>query len=135
MPDRNAPSQNSTSDNLSAGVDRLTERAGQLNERVSDIARAAAEKVDENREAAGRRLETVSTSLHERADNLPGGEKVSGFAHATADTIRSTSDYVREHDVDRMMTDAGTLVKNNPGPALLAAAFVGFLAGRALSSR
>ena len=34
-----------------------------------------------------------------------------------------------------MMTDAGTLVKNNPEPALLAAAFVGFLAGRALSSR
>ena len=75
MPDRNAPSQNSSGDNLSAGVDRLTERAGQLNERVSDIARAAAEKVDENREAAGRRLETVSTSLHERADNLPGGRR------------------------------------------------------------
>ena len=33
------------------------------------------------------------------------------------------------------MSDLETLVKNHPGPALLAAAFVGFLAGRALSTR
>ena len=49
--------------------------------------------------------------------------------------MRHTADYVREHDVDRMLKDLETLVKNNPGPALVAAAFVGFLAGRALSNR
>jgi hypothetical protein len=32
-----------------------------------------------------------------------------------------------------MMADVETLVKNNPGPALMAAAVVGFLVGRAFS--
>jgi hypothetical protein len=33
-----------------------------------------------------------------------------------------------------MMADVETLVKNSPGPALLAAAAIGFLVGRAFSS-
>jgi ElaB/YqjD/DUF883 family membrane-anchored ribosome-binding protein len=33
-----------------------------------------------------------------------------------------------------MMGDVETLVKNNPGPALLVAAAIGFLVGRAFSS-
>jgi hypothetical protein len=32
------------------------------------------------------------------------------------------------------MANVETLVKNNPGPSLLAAAVIGFLAGRAFSS-
>ena len=38
------------------------------------------------------------------------------------------------HDMNRMMADVESLVRNNPGPALAAAAFVGFLVGRAMSN-
>jgi hypothetical protein len=41
---------------------------------------------------------------------------------------------VREHDVNSMLADIERLVKNNPGPSLLAAAILGFLVGRTFSS-
>ena len=59
---------------------------------------------------------------------------VTSLAHATADKLTSTASYVRDHDVNQMMADVETLVKNNPGPSLLAAAVIGFLVGRAFSS-
>jgi ElaB/YqjD/DUF883 family membrane-anchored ribosome-binding protein len=111
--------------------EKLTETANQVQEKVSDIGRAAAGKVDENRSAAAGGLEKAAATLHEKAEALPGGEKVSEFAHATADKLSSTATYVREHDTNRMLADLETLVKNNPGPALLAAGVVGFLVGRA----
>jgi ElaB/YqjD/DUF883 family membrane-anchored ribosome-binding protein len=58
---------------------------------------------------------------------------VKEFAHAAADRLTTTADYVRQHDVSRMMSDVETVVKNNPGPSLLAAAVFGFFVGRALS--
>jgi ElaB/YqjD/DUF883 family membrane-anchored ribosome-binding protein len=73
--------------------------------------------------------------LDEKAASLPGGEKVTSLAHATADKLSSTADYVREHDVNQMMSDVETLVKNNPAASLLTAAVVGFLVGRAFTSR
>jgi len=135
MENRNPFIPNSTADRLAAGAEKLADRAAQLNEVVSDAARAAASKVDDSRAAAASRLEAASTALHENAESVPGGGRVSGLAHATADTMRHTADYVREHDVDGMLKDLETVVKNHPGPALVAAAFVGFLAGRALSNR
>ena len=80
-------------------------------------------------------LATVASTLHEKAESLPGGEKVTTMAHSAADKLSATADYVREHDVNSMMADVERLVKNNPGPSLLAAAVVGFLVGRTFSSR
>ena len=85
-------------------------------------------------DAAAGKLDKAASALHEKAESLPGGEKVSSLAHATAEKLSSTADYVREHDVKRMMADVETLVKNNPGPSLLAAVAVGFLVARAFSS-
>ena len=41
------------------------------------------------------------------------------FASAAADRLSTTADYMRTHDAKRMMADVETVVKNNPGPALL----------------
>ena len=59
---------------------------------------------------------------------------MTSIAHATAEKISSTADYVREHDVKQMIGDVETLVKNNPGPSLLIAAVFGFLVARAFSN-
>ena len=93
------------------------------------------DKVDDNREAAAGGLAAAASSLHEKADALPGGEKVASIAHSAADKLSGTADYVRDHDVNSMMADLQRLVKANPGPALVAAAVVGFLVARAFSSR
>ncbi|MGC4050235.1 MAG: hypothetical protein QM757_12695 [Paludibaculum sp.] len=61
-------------------------------------------------------------------------ETISGLTHSAADKLSETAEYVREHDVDTMMTDVKKVVRRNPGPSLLIAAVIGFLVGRAFSS-
>ena len=114
--------------------EKISDAAGQVKDKVSDLGRTAVSKIDENRDAAAGGLQKAATALHQNAGSLPGGEKVTGMAHAAAESLSSTATYVREHDVKKMMTDIEVLVKNNPGPSLFAAAVIGFLAGRAFSS-
>jgi ElaB/YqjD/DUF883 family membrane-anchored ribosome-binding protein len=114
--------------------DKLSNTADQVKEKFSEIGTAAKDKIDENRGAAASGLEKAASTLHEKADGLSGGEKISSLAHSTADKLSNTAEYVRDHDVNRMMSDVEELVKNNPGPSLLAAAVIGFLVGRAFTS-
>ena len=121
-------------DEASTLGEKLSDTAAQVKDKVSDFGRAAANRIDENRDAAASGLHKAATALRENAASLPGGEMVSGLAHDAAGKLRSTAGYVREHDVNSMLADVKTLVKNNPGPSLIAAAVIGFLVGRAVSS-
>jgi ElaB/YqjD/DUF883 family membrane-anchored ribosome-binding protein len=113
--------------------DALSERAADAKSKLSDFARTTAGAVDDNRSAAADGLDTAASTLRAKAGVLPGGESVSGMAHAAADRLSTTANYVREHDVNRMMTDVEGLVTRNPGPSLLVAAAFGFLVGRAMT--
>ena len=134
MPNQTTSFRNPVADEPATIGEKLSDTAAQVKDKVSDLGRTAADKIDENRDAAAGGLDKAASALHEKAESLPGGEKVSNLAHATAERLSSTADYVREHDVKRMMADVETLVKNNPGPSLLAAVAVGFLVARAFSS-
>jgi hypothetical protein len=112
----------------------VSNTATQMKDKVSELGRTAVGTIDENRAAAASGLEKAASTLHEHAASLPGGGNASSLAHSAADKLSSTAGYVREHDVKRMMGDVETLVKNNPGPSLLAAAVFGFLVGRAFSN-
>jgi ElaB/YqjD/DUF883 family membrane-anchored ribosome-binding protein len=125
---------NATSDVASKVTDKLSDAASQAKTKVSDLGRATADKIDQNRDAAAGGLESAASTLHDKADSLPGGERVTTLAHTAADKLTSTADYVRQHDVNSMMADVERLVKNNPGPSLLAAAVIGFLIGRTFTS-
>jgi ElaB/YqjD/DUF883 family membrane-anchored ribosome-binding protein len=120
-------------DQLAATKDDLSERAGYVKDKVSDVARTASDKINEGRSTAADGLDAAASTLHDKAPSLPGGEKLSEFAHAAADRLSTTAEYVRKHDVNRMMADVEALVKNNPGPSLAVAAVFGFLVGRAMS--
>jgi ElaB/YqjD/DUF883 family membrane-anchored ribosome-binding protein len=93
------------------------------------------EKIDATRRPAADKLEYVASALHDKARNLPGGERVSSLAHRTADTMHTTAQYVRGHDMREMMYDAGMCVRKYPARSLLAAGAVGFLLGRVLQNR
>jgi hypothetical protein len=54
-------------------------------------------------------------------------------AHAVADSLDHTTKYIREHDVASMVSDVKRLVKDNPVPALIGAAILGFVLARTLS--
>ncbi len=97
-----------------------------------DAARAATKRADEARPAVAERLETAASTIEEGAGRIPGGQKVKEVAQAAADRLSTTADYVRSHDVKRMISDVDTAVRNNPGPALLIAAVLGFMLGRAV---
>lgn len=118
-----------------AGIgDSVSDMASQVKDKAADLGRTATQVVDDNRGAAATGLDKAASSLRDNAQSLPGGEKVSSLAHSAAETLSSTAGYVRTHDANRMMADVEALVKNNPGPSLLAAAAVGFLVGRVFSN-
>jgi ElaB/YqjD/DUF883 family membrane-anchored ribosome-binding protein len=104
-----------------------------VTDKVTETATHVKDKVDANRSVAAQGLEQAASTIRDTANSLPGGEAVTDLAHTAADKLSATAGYVRETDVNTMMTDVETLVKNNPGPALMAAAVVGFLVGRAFS--
>lgn len=80
-----------------------------------------------------RGIDTAASSLHEKADRLPGGERVSAAAHDTADAMERAADYVRDQDLNDMLADFRDTVTRHPGAALLAAAALGFVIARSLS--
>jgi len=134
MSNQSTSFSNPLADEPSTVGEKLSDTAAQVKDKVSDLGRTAVNTIDENRDAAASGLEKAASALHEKAESLPGGEKVSSLAHDAAEKLNSTAGYVREHNVNRMMADVETLVKNNPGPSILAAVVIGFLAGRAFSS-
>jgi hypothetical protein len=135
MPNKTQSIRNEPLDDSWSVSETLTDVAGEVKNKASELGRTASNKIDENRHAAASGLETAALILDEKAETLPGGPRVTSLAHATADKLGLTADYVREHDVGQMMRDVETLVKNNPGPSLLTAAVMGFLVGRAFTSR
>jgi ElaB/YqjD/DUF883 family membrane-anchored ribosome-binding protein len=139
MDDYNTQSgQSSYGDSTGAGTgavgtaarmkEQVSQKAGDIKEKVSGIGRKAAEKIDNTRQSAADALEQTASTVHS------GGDKLSGVAHSAADSIQATADYVRQTDVRSMANDVGELVKRYPGPSLAAAAILGFLVARGLSS-
>jgi len=121
--------------NAASGLgDRLSDAASQAKNKLADAGRSAADTIDRNREMAADKLESAAATIHEKAHSLPVGDKVAGMAHTASHKLNATADYVRRNDVNGMMSDMERVVRNNPGPALLAAAVVGFLVGRAISN-
>jgi hypothetical protein len=112
---------------------KLSNVSVQVKTKASELGRMAADKVDQNRDAAAAGLQSAASTIHDKADALPGGETARRLAHVTADKLNVTADYIREHDVDSMISDFYRLVKNNPGPALLGAAVLGFVVARSFS--
>ena len=133
MPNTTRPGGNPMGDDANTAFGDLTQRARSATASITNAAGDAAAAMDESRSTAADGLETAASAIHDRADDLPGGDTVRNFARATADRLSTSADYVRSHDAKRMMADVETFVKSNPGPALVAAAAFGFLLARSLS--
>jgi ElaB/YqjD/DUF883 family membrane-anchored ribosome-binding protein len=133
MATKSSYSGESFSERSSSMADDLSNRASEAKQKVSDMAREAADTIDQGRSRAAESLDSAAETLKDNARNLPGGERVSEFAHSAANRLGKAADYVRRNDVRRMMSDVESVVANNPGPSLLLAAAFGFLVGRAIT--
>jgi hypothetical protein len=98
-----------------------------LKAKAQGIGARATERADHARVGAAAGLETVAGTLHEK------GDRVASAAHRAADAVSYGAGYLRDNDVRTMMRDLAEVIRRNPGPALLGAAALGFVLGRALS--
>lgn len=123
------------SDTLNETAQNVSEKASDLatnaKQKIAETGRQVTETVDQKRGPAADALHGAASTIHEKADSLPGGETVRSVAHSAADKLESTAGYIREHDVKGMVADLEEIVRRNPGPSLLIATAIGFLLGRA----
>lgn len=132
--DNTIGTKNGTSHSMGGAGETLSNAAGAVKRQANDLGQSVVDKLDDNRDAAAGGLAAAANQLRTKATSLPGGERVAGAAHSTADALDSTADYIRQHDISSMMDDVYKVVKNNPGPALLGAAALGFLLARSFSN-
>ena len=92
-----------------------------------------ADTIDEKQDAVARGIDSAASSLHAKAESLPGGEKIVRAAHTAAEAMEKTGGYLRDQDIDDMLADVRQVIKRNPGATLLTAAAVGFLLARVFS--
>jgi ElaB/YqjD/DUF883 family membrane-anchored ribosome-binding protein len=119
---------------VSGAAQSAKEAAQSAKEKVMETGRKAAERMDQGRQSAARGLGDAASTLHQKADNLPGVQKIQQAAHATAQKMERTADYLREHDFSAMVTDVEDSIRRRPGAALALAVFAGFLIGRMFRS-
>lgn len=113
---------------------KLSETAAKAKDKIQEVSRNVQAKIEESRTPAAEKLQNAASTLHQKADALPGGETVAGMAHKTANTMQATAEYVRGHDLRDMRADVETFVRKRPAASLIAAAAVGFLIGRRFKS-
>src|SRR5580704_5888145 len=115
-------------------TDKLSAAATEGKPRAADQGRRAADSADQMRESGAGVLSGTSEAVKDGGGG-GGTEQARRASRATAKALSRGADYVRDHSARDMMEDAMDLVKNNPGVALLGAVALGFLVGRAVSSR
>ena len=116
---------------------KLSEKAAEVKEKVADFGRKTVDSIDESRKTTAGALDQTAAKLHSGGDQLSGAahtaaDQISGGEHATADKLQAAADYIRETDLKAMGEDVKDVVKRYPGPALAAAAVLGFLVARSL---
>jgi hypothetical protein len=116
-------------------ADDSSDILSQVKSSASDLGQAAADEIDSRRRAAAAGIKSAAKSLHEKADDLPGGTRVADVAHGAADKLNATGNYVRRRNFTGMAQDVRKVVKDNPVPALVGAAALGFLLAKVFSSR
>lgn len=114
-------------DSMTGGM--VPDSVKQAKDKAAEMARNVADSIDGQRERVASGLSRTASAVNQ------GGEKVSGIAQGTAQGLDSTADYIRQNDLSRMMSDVGAVIKNNPGPSMIAAVVLGFVLGRALTGR
>jgi len=119
------------------------EQVGQAVDKVRDAASHTGEAVQHAAAAVGQTAEqavsSVGSSMQKVADTVRDQGPNSGIlgtaTQSVANAIEGTGHYLEDKNLHGMMEDVTGLIKRNPIPAVLVGLGIGFLVGRALSSR
>jgi ElaB/YqjD/DUF883 family membrane-anchored ribosome-binding protein len=114
---------------------KLSEKAAELKEKAADFGRKTVDNLDESLKSTAAAFDQTATKLHSGGQQLSGAahtaaDQISGVAHGAADKLQAAAEYIREKDLKAMGEDVKDIVKRYPGPALAAAAVLGFIVAR-----
>lgn len=114
---------------------KLSEKATEVKEKVTDFGRRTVDSLDQSREGTAGALDHTAAKLHTGGDQLSSAthtaaDQISGVAHGAADKLELAADYIRKTDLKGMGEDLQGIVKRYPGPSLAAAAVLGFIVAR-----
>ena len=110
--------------------DQMSDATQVAKQKAEELGRQAESKMDAARGPAANSLEGAASTLHQKADNLPGGPRVRDAAHSAANKLTDAANYLRTHNVRDTAADVDRTVRRYPAQSLLAALCVGFWAGR-----
>jgi ElaB/YqjD/DUF883 family membrane-anchored ribosome-binding protein len=108
--------------------EEVSEKVSAAKEKVAEFGRKAVDSIDAQRTPAANALDKSAAVLSQT------GDKVGNAARATGDKLKASADYLRETDVQGMVSDVNDLVKRYPGQSLAIAAIAGFLLARVMRS-
>jgi len=130
-----------------AKKDQAKEAAGQAAEKGQEALSKTGEAISHAASAAGQAIgqtaESATAAVGKGMENLAGTVRDSGpqsgmlgtATRTVADGLEGAGKYLEDKNLSGMMDDVSGLIKRNPVPAVLLALGIGFLVGRALSSR
>ena len=127
-------------ESLSSAASAVGQAVGQ---KASDAMHAVGQKASDATHAVGQKAEDATSSvghgMQSAADKVreygPHGGMLGSATDRVADAVEGAGKYVEDKNLSGMTDDLTNLIKRNPIPALLLGLGVGFLIGRALSSR
>ncbi len=114
-------------------ADQVKQGAQRLTEQATDKARGF---VDQGKERATGALDQLTQMLNDAAGQVDEklGEQYGQYARQAADAVSGFAEQVRGKDTDELFDDARELVRKSPAVAVGAAAAIGFVLARLLSS-
>jgi len=125
---------NKTTHTSTSGLNDVKEKVSDMTSKVKDkagqMAGTVSEKLGQQRENAAETLDRAASTIHDKADSVPGGPRVTNLTHSIAGGMESTASYLRDHDFDDMGKDVINICRRYPAQSLVAALAVGFLLGR-----
>jgi hypothetical protein len=117
-------------------ADKAQEAVSKTGEAISHAAGAAGQAIGQTAEsataAAGSGMQSLAGTVR---DSGPQSGMLGSATRTVADGLEGAGKYLEDKNLSGMMEDINGLIKRNPMPAILLALGVGFLVGRALSSR
>jgi hypothetical protein len=121
---------------VSHAAQAVTQKAGEVasavGNKASEVASTVGHKAEDATAAVGSGMQTLADKVR---DNTPHEGMLGTASRGVADAIDNAGKYVEDKNLSGMMDDVTGLIKRNPVPALLLGLGIGFLIGRALSSR
>jgi len=114
-------------------TDKVSAAASEAKARAAELAGKADQAADEARSRAAAGLGSAAEAVEGEAQE--GAQTIRRAGRRAADALATSANYIRDNSARDMFEDAMEVVKDNPGVALLGAVAIGFLVGRAFSSR